>query len=64
VADRMTQTKGRACTGKHRHPTRKAALAHRSRLIRLGAAAHRLAVYECGHCGGGWHVGHTRRRRG
>lgn len=58
----MTRTKGRMCSGKRRHPGKDGAEKAKRALIRRGANPARLAVYECGHCGG-WHLGHLGRPR-
>lgn len=61
---KATQSKGRACQGKRRHPDRAAAEQHLQRLIRNRAAKGGLMAYECRHCNNyatgrnGWHVGH------
>ncbi|GLH97376.1 hypothetical protein [Phytohabitans aurantiacus] len=51
-------TKGRGCEGKQAQPTRKAALAQITSLVRRrGALRSRYQVYQCRHCGA-WHIGH------
>ncbi|MFI5799092.1 hypothetical protein [Streptomyces sp. NPDC051677] len=58
----MIRTKGRACTGKRRHDTRKGAEEHRDRLLAGGAV--RIAAYQCrNRACGGWHVGHLPKSR-
>jgi len=59
----VTRTKGRMCVGKIRHPDKPAAEKAMWRMVREGARRARLNVYRCGHCDGGWHVGHVGRRR-
>ena len=59
----MTRTKNRMCVGKIRHADKKAAEAAMWQMVRKGAARSSLNVYRCGHCGGGYHVGHVGRRR-
>jgi hypothetical protein len=54
-----TGTKRQACEGKVRHASKREAVAHVRRKIRLGALASTLRVYRCDHCGG-YHVGHYR----
>lgn len=51
------------CVGKVRHPDKPAAEKAMWRMVREGARRARLNVYRCGHCDGGWHVGHVGRRR-
>lgn len=57
-------TKARKCDGKRRHDNQEAALAVIRRHVEQGAAPGRLSAYQCEHCGGGWHVGHTPRQTG
>jgi len=59
---KATATAARACEGKQRHDSRKAALVHLSRLVKAGSSPAVLNVYVCPtrrfaeprH----WHVGH------
>lgn len=54
------QAKRRMCRGKKRHPTSQSAMHHR---YLLSLKDHDpMNVYRCQLCGG-WHVGHTRRKR-
>lgn len=48
-----------ACSGKHRHKSLGAALAHLRSLVRRGMADNRMRPYPCPWCGH-WHVGRAR----
>ncbi|MFI6639974.1 hypothetical protein [Streptomyces sp. NPDC050504] len=53
---RHRTTRARACTGKHAHRDRAAALAQIASLRRMDGAV-RMAPYRCPYCRH-WHVGH------
>jgi hypothetical protein len=55
----VIRTKARDCGGKIPHAGREEAEAHRQRLIRNGAAAHRLKVYRCPADKSHFHCGHV-----
>lgn len=54
----MIKTKARACTGKIKHATRKAALKHLANLVAAGASPVVLVAYRCPADPSHHHVGH------
>lgn len=62
----MRSTRARQCEGKKRHGSRAEAYEALWELVRRGAKASRLNVYQCPHCSApqdaGWHLGHRMRR--